>query len=559
MAIFFGTFVLACKKPRAPESNSVYGFAAEGSNYLWPNATAEVCWEKMASEQEDKKWAPRRKKIEQLVTSEMQKAGFTLKGWGFCHTESRGIRVKPITELIGPASGRVQGIGRTIDGVVDGVKFLIEYNDKQKTSSGCKDEEICVFLTALHEFGHAIGLLHEHSRPDSPCSRDVTIYGDGGLSIGQFDPLSIMNYCASDVSNQIEKEARLSQGDLEAIKNLYGKKMIFPNENACEKNGFKWVVKPIISCCDIGTAEKDPASVTYPICEKEAEKLPPQSSKPEPQPTPTPPEPEAAGKIDRWKNNGFLTITIKEPFSVGESVLYCKEGQFLGEMSKSIEGLISVNLIRNVAINTDSFNCYQLDVLENSNLNSSSEKNKSKRMARMVFAQQLIIPFEKFAKFDLSGEKWTFFDVGSGSFPADTKVPNLSIPDEGKFQKVGFILNKNKEPIKAIKGTIFCGKNEYQGVASYDTEMSKDGNYKALSHYIFFKVPLGAPCTGLRLQLLKFTDAEMKTTGGTVDVQVEFDKVLQLPGNNQILAKSLTLPTCIYDQQKVPPEIIDPR
>lgn len=82
--------------------------------------------------------------------------------------------------------------------------------------------------TALHEFGHLIGLMHEHERSDSTClqgagpnpplleTMDKAVYG--AVNVGNYDRSSIMNYCTEHKSylNPI-----LSAGDLEAIKVLY--------------------------------------------------------------------------------------------------------------------------------------------------------------------------------------------------------------------------------------------------------------------------------------------------------------------------------------------------
>ena len=76
----------------------------------------------------------------------------------------------------------------------------------------------------LHEFGHAMSLKHEHSRPDNnddrycsdlenrdPISQDL-------LTFGAFDKNSVMNYCNQ---NSFSKRITLSLGDVKTIKHAY--------------------------------------------------------------------------------------------------------------------------------------------------------------------------------------------------------------------------------------------------------------------------------------------------------------------------------------------------
>jgi hypothetical protein len=69
--------------------------------------------------------------------------------------------------------------------------------------------------TTLHEFGHALGLRHEHAHELSTCGSTEQLDGGGldGQSIFAYDASSVMNYCSSATV--------LSSGDIRALHALY--------------------------------------------------------------------------------------------------------------------------------------------------------------------------------------------------------------------------------------------------------------------------------------------------------------------------------------------------
>lgn len=189
---------------------------------LWPDRNdIPVCWEspepadsiaQTEPVKEEDSFLPspeNRKQVEELVNREYGKAGFRFTGWGDCDANSPGIHVKVRYQ----GQDKTEQLGVMISGFQDGMKL----NWARKCGAAVPTST-CVLNTALHEFGHALGLRHEMNRPDQVgCEKDQTKgQGEAGaLQIGLYDPESVMSYCR-DRTN-----LTLSDGDINTLRDYY--------------------------------------------------------------------------------------------------------------------------------------------------------------------------------------------------------------------------------------------------------------------------------------------------------------------------------------------------
>jgi hypothetical protein len=169
---------------------------------------------------------------------------------GQCPSVSAGfagvrILVSSTFPLILP-SGRLllppytKALGSKLKNLVNGV--VLDFDNKKAYNDGqlfvldsCKkqgvSEENCYKAVITHEFGHIVGMSHEHNRIDQPLSYETRLCaGDdpsvvqgqlifGNLRIGTYDTTSIMDYCNTNrVKNPV-----LSTTDKVALRVFYGR------------------------------------------------------------------------------------------------------------------------------------------------------------------------------------------------------------------------------------------------------------------------------------------------------------------------------------------------
>lgn len=365
-------------KSSTPPSSEVQGTIVAGKEYLWPGATAGVCWEKNLPQVSWDQHAKIREKIAQAVTEQFGEAGFKFTGWGICEPGSRGIRVESwIPALNMSPTGMVQAFGARLDGLSGGLGLYVQWDPKAKEKN-CQNEEYCIVGTALHEFGHAVGLRHEMNRAGSPCPEDQ-LGGFGGGNQGDipltpYDPNSIMNYCALRAASKIGRWPELSPDDKDTIRMIYSIGLVSMTEEACQKDGFSWVSGGTSSCCRTGKKEVD-FTKPYPQCPADynsqfADKFP---TKDQPMPF-----------TERFVSESKVSISAELPWEGKLATLSCWNGEVKGKQSqKGFE----FTLIQPSDPNFQIFTCDSAIFYNSSGVDTSSDA--------VIFFKEFEFPIQK--------------------------------------------------------------------------------------------------------------------------------------------------------------------
>ncbi len=144
-----------------------------------------------------------------------------------CPADASGhVRVLIADERPGPSAPAL--VGPATLGVPGAITMNLTFkNDRADVCGAPERTETCIQTYALREFGRVLGLMPEHERADNAC----TGFGDGFRSIGDgrsstwgttYDPHSIMNSCMNEKQLTSGAPIRLSEGDVEILRRLYG-------------------------------------------------------------------------------------------------------------------------------------------------------------------------------------------------------------------------------------------------------------------------------------------------------------------------------------------------
>jgi hypothetical protein len=189
-------------------SGKKYGYPALPFIWRFSENTPKVifvCWE-------DEGFNSEKAIVKGAVESSWRaNSGLTFSGWGKCKQRSAGIRIQ-----IDDSGPHTKGLGKQLNGRQNGMVLNFTYNN---WSPSCQaDKTACNKSIAVHEFGHAIGLAHEHNRPDTPGECTMSKQGTNGtLMLSSWDAKSVMNYCNTEYNNN----GILSETDVATVVALY--------------------------------------------------------------------------------------------------------------------------------------------------------------------------------------------------------------------------------------------------------------------------------------------------------------------------------------------------
>lgn len=189
--------------------------ASTTNSAIWPSRIIKVSWiNPSVNDFEERRW------VEEKIRNTWEKESGLKFIWVNINENKntgQGIRIKiadewPFTKGLGRDCGK-QDTSMVLNFTFN--KWFPAANSKVM-----HDKRFYIVAIALHEFGHAIGFSHEHTRSDCPpCDKKQR----GPDSVGDWaitpcDIYSVMNYCNPKWAN----DGNLSQGDIAGVQALYG-------------------------------------------------------------------------------------------------------------------------------------------------------------------------------------------------------------------------------------------------------------------------------------------------------------------------------------------------